>query len=244
MVREAITRRFDESEWLVPGFFLGLLFDEGYTVFRIVGAELTQIKPYVIGDVAANNVAAATFNDIRNGVAPAPGGAMLDPRSRDTIEHCIMSVNYKRARVYTNYPSRTGAIGELERDREIPGAAIPRANPERNTAYWDGEDSPVEDPDPMWTRFFTVKDCWPEFQIFNPTNDPMSQVHLHFKICKYTYVVVKDRTKIRDMVNADRRWRQWPMGGVHPMRCPDWLKSIVGADLMDYSKKVLYMEAL
>ncbi|GAH72633.1 unnamed protein product [marine sediment metagenome] len=107
--------------------------------------------------------------------------------------------------------------------------------------YIDGEMSPFDGPFSAKSQLFTVHELYPAFQCYNPLPDAMDNVMLNFDIMRYSYVIIKNRDLIHDILTLKRPARLHTMGGIDPQpaRCPDWLSSLVSSDLLKYSQAVM-----
>ncbi|MBA7587084.1 hypothetical protein ES708_29099 [subsurface metagenome] len=64
---------------------------------------------------------------------------------------------------------------------------------------------------------------------------------LNFDIMRYSYVIIKNRDLIRDILTLKRPGRLHTVAGIDPSpaRMPDWLSGLVGKELLEYSKTVI-----
>jgi hypothetical protein len=69
----------------------------------------------------------------------------------------------------------------------------------------------------------------------------MDNVMLNFDIMRYTYVIIKNKDLIHDILTLKRPGRLHAVAGIDPgpAKMPDWLSILVGKDLLDYSKTVI-----
>jgi len=91
------------------------------------------------------------------------------------------------------------------------------------------------------SQIFTVHELYPAFQCYNPLPDAMDNVMLNFDIMRYSYMLIKDRNLIRDILTLKRPGRLHTVAGIDPQpaRIPDWLSDLIGKDLLTFSKTVI-----
>jgi hypothetical protein len=204
-----------ESYFLMEGHYLGLRFDTGFVFVRILGRERSVIKPFDLGSAAALS-AQTTFNTINN----SQGQSMLDPGRAEFIYQIFTGIKPSNARLYINYPSGAALMSLAIGSRPVP-AATPNV-PEQNIGYVDAGDSPFENPS-VATELFTVWQLYPEYKIFNPTQQNFPETPLHFPIMKYTYRLILDANLAKQFIDGTRRCRFYSMGGTQPTSMPQWL---------------------
>ncbi len=215
-----------ESLFLKEGYLLGLQFQQGYACFRILGGEPSNVKPYSLGAVAVlSNLTA--WNEI----ADAGGRRYLMPPEERWIYHAFYGVNKPKARIYFQYPTRQDRWNLVAVQRTITG----------DVGYIDGEMSPFDGPFALKSQLFTIHELYPAFNCYNPLNDIMDNVCLNFDIMRYSYLIIKNRDLIRDILTLKRPGRLHTVAGIDPQpaRMPDWLSALVGKDLLEYSKTVI-----
>lgn len=214
-----------ENAFLKEGYLLALQFFQGWVVFRITGWEPSNVKPYSLGAVAAaNNL--ASWDEITD----AGNRRYLMPQEK-YINQIFYGVNKPKARIYFQYPTRADRWNLVAVQRTITG----------DVGYIDGEMSPYDGPFSVKSQIFTVHELYPAFQCYNPLPDAMDNVMLHFDIMRYSYVILKDRDLIKDILTLKRPGRLHTVAGIDPSpgRAPDWLSDLVGKDLLAYSKSVV-----
>jgi len=222
----AILKESHENYWLKEGYLLALQFATGWICFRILGWEPSNVKPYSLGAVAAGlNLAA--WNEI----VDAGGRRYLMPPEERWIYHTFYGVNKPKARIYFQYPTRQDRMNLVAVQRTITG----------DVGYIDGEISPYDGPFTLKSQIFTVHELYPAFQCYNPLPDGMDNVMLNFDIMRYSYVIIKNRDLIRDILTLKRPGRLHTVAGIDPEPCrvPDWLRDLVGTDLINYSKTIM-----
>jgi len=226
-MQTVLMKESHENLFLKEGYLLALQFAQGYACFRILGWEPSNVKPYSLGAVtaAANNLAA--WNEI----ADASARRYLMPPEERWIYQAFYGVNKPKARIYFQYPTRQDRCNLIAVQRTITG----------DVGYIDGEMSPYDGPFALKSQLFTVHELYPAFQCYNPLNDDMDNVMLNFDIMRYSYVLIKNRDLIRDILTLKRPGRLHTVAGIdpEPARMPDWLSDLVGSDLLDFSKTVI-----
>ncbi len=110
-----------------------------------------------------------------------------------------------------------------------------------DVGYIDGEMSPFDGPFALKSQLFTVHELYPAFNCYNPLNDAMDNVMLNFELMRYSYLIIKNRDLIRDILTLKRPGRLHTVAGIDPSpaRMPDWLSDRVGKELLEYSKTVI-----
>lgn len=222
----ALLKESHENLFLKEGYLLGLRFDEGWACFKILGGEPSNVKPYSLGTnvLATKNLSA--WDEIKDN-----GRRYLEPPEEDYINHIFYGVNKPKARIFFQYPTRQDRWSLVAVQRTITG----------DVGYVDGEMSPYDGPFSIKSQLFTVHELYPAFQVYNPLPDTMDNVMLNFDIMRYTYVLLKDRELIRDMLILKRPARLHVVAGIdpRPASIPDWLSKLVTKDLLDYTKTVM-----
>ncbi|MBA7618713.1 hypothetical protein ES703_26044 [subsurface metagenome] len=215
-----------ENLFLKEGFLLALQFHQGWGCFRILGGEPSNVKPYKLGEVEdGENL------DSWDEITDTGGRRYLMPPENRWINHIFYGVNKPKARIYFQYPTRQDRWNLVAVQRTITG----------DVGYIDGEMSPYDGPFSVKSQIFTVRQLYPAFQCYNPLPDDMDNVCLNFDIMRYSYLVIKSKDLIRDILTLKRPARLHTMAGIDPTPAPapDWLSDLVGKDLLDYSKTVL-----
>jgi len=225
-MQTALMKESHENLFLKEGYLLALQFAQGYACFRILGWEPSNVKPYSLGAVAAvSNLAA--WNEI----VDAGGRRYLMPPQESWIYHSFYGVNKPKARVFFQYPTRQDRMNLVAVQRTITG----------DVGYVDGEMSPFDGPFALKTQIFAVHELYPAFNCYNPLNDAMDNVMLNFEVMRYSYVIIKNRDLIREILTLRRPGRLHTVAGIdpEPARIPDWLSDLVGKGLLDYSQTVI-----
>jgi len=215
-----------ENLWLKEGYLLALQFSNGWACFRITGWEPSNVKPYSLGAVAAaSNL--ADWDEITD----ANNRRYLMPPEEHWINHVFYGVNKPKARIYFQYPTRQDRMNLVAVQRSITG----------DVGYIDGEMSPYDGPFSVKSQLFTVHELYPAYQCYNPLPDAMDNVMLNFDIMRYSYVIIKNRDFIRDILTLKRPGRLHTVAGIDPSpaRMPDWLSDLIGKDLMNFSKTIM-----
>ena len=225
-MQTALMKESHENLFLKEGYLLALQFAQGWACFRILGWEPSNVKPYSLGAVAAlGNLAA--WNEI----ADAGGRRYLMPPEKAWIYHSFYGVNKPKARVFFQYPTRQDRMNLVAVQRTITG----------DVGYVDGEMSPFDGPFALKSQIFTVNELYPAFNCYNPLNDAMDNVMLNFDVMRYSYVIIKNKDLIREVLTLRRPGRLHTVAGIdpEPARAPDYLVDLVGKDLLGYSKTVI-----
>jgi len=222
----ALMKESHENLFLKEGYLLALQFAQGYACFRILGWEPSNVKPYSLGGVLAlSNLASwDEITDVNN-------RRYLMPPEERWIYQIFYGVNKPRARIYFQYPTRQDRWNLVAVQRTITG----------DVGYIDGEMSPFDGPFALKTQIFSVRELYPAFNCYNPLNDAMDNVMLNFDVMRYSYLIIKNRDLIRDILTLKRPGRLHTVAGIDPLPAPipDWLSDLVGKDLLDYSKTVI-----
>lgn len=225
-MKATLLKESHENLFLKEGYLLALQFIEGYACFRILGWEPSNVKPYSLGAVAAaSNL--ASWNEITD----SGDRRYLPPPEEKWIYHAFYGINKPKARIFFQYPTRQDRGNLVAIQRTITG----------DVGYVDGEMSPFDGPFALKSQIFTVHELYPAFQCYNPLNDAMDNVMLNFDIMRYSYLIIKNRDLIRDILTLKRPGRLHTVAGIDPSpaRIPDWLANLVGKDLLNYSKTVI-----
>lgn len=223
---DAILKVSHEDLFLEQGYLLALGFFEGWACFRLQHKEWANLEPWSLGTVAAlGNLSA--YNEVQD----SNSRHYLEPHDEALIYHSFWGVTPTPARIYVQYPPRTDLGSVLSVPRSVTG----------DVGYIDGRKSPFDGPFSPATELFTVKERYPQFQVYNPLNDSMYNVMLNFDQRHYSYEVIKDKDLIKDMLVGNRRVKKYTMGAAWPnaMTLPSWLKDLVTSDLLKYSLEVM-----
>lgn len=212
-----------ETYFLLEGHFLGLRFDQGFVFFRILGRERSNIKPFDLGSVSGFT-AQSSFNRIQ----ASSGDELLDPFSEDYINHFFVGIKPANVRIYVNFPAGDARMS-LRGSRPVP-AAVPTVA-EESIGYIDAAESPYEEPG-VSTEIITVRQLYPEYKAFNPTNTSIPEVLLHFPIMRYRYKLITDTAMAKQFLDGQRRCRFYSIGGVVPTSMPDWLATKEGVSVL------------
>jgi len=225
MPLQAILKESHENYWLKEGYLLALQFAQGWVAFRILGSEPSNVKPYSLGAVATTSNLAA-WDEITDN-----SRRYLMPPEEHWINHIFYGVNKPKARIYFQYPTRQDRWNLVAVQRTIIG----------DVGYIDGEMSPYDGPFSVKSQLFTVHELYPAFQCYNPLPDTMDNVMLNFDIMRYSYLIIKSKDLIRDILTLKRPGRLHTVAGIdpEPARAPDWLTDLVGKELLDFTKTVI-----
>jgi len=222
----SLLKESHENFFLKEGYLLGLQFAQGWACFRIIGAEQSNVKPYSLGAVSATS----NLSDW-NEVIDAASRRYLMPPEEEWIYHIFYGINKPKARIYFQYPTRSDRWNLVAVQRTITG----------DVGYVDGEMSPYDGPFSVKTQIFTVHELYPAFQCYNPLPDNMDNVMLNFDIMRYSYVLIKNKDLIRDILTLKRPAKLHTVAGIDPQpaRIPDWLSDLIGSDLLGFSNEVM-----
>jgi hypothetical protein len=225
-MQATLLKESHENLFLKEGYFLALQFQEGYACFRILGWEPSNLKPYSLGAVSAGSNLSA-WNEIKD----ADGRRYLMPPEEEWIDHIFYGVNKPKARIFFQYPSRQDRWSLIAVQRTITG----------DVGYVDGEISPYDGPFSVKSQIFTVHEVYPAFQCYNPLPDAMDNVMLNFDIMRYSYIIIKNKDLIHDILSLKRPARLYTMGGIDPSpaKMPDWLSDLISKDLLSFTKTVM-----
>lgn len=223
---EAILKTSHEDLFLEQGYLLALGFYEGWVCYRLLHKEWANLQPWSLGTVAAlGNLSA--YNEVQD----AQSRHYLEPHDEGLIYQSFWGVTPTPARIYVQYPPRDDLGSVLATPRSITG----------DVGYIDGRKSPFDGPFSAATEIITVHERYPALQVYNPLNDSMYNVMLNFDQRHYTYELIKDKDLIKDMLVGNRRVKKYTMGTAWPnaMTLPEWLKKLLGSELLKYSLDVI-----
>lgn len=223
----SLLKKSHEDLYLDQGHLLALGFFEGWACFRITHREWSNLKPWSLGGVLAGGNLVAGWNEVQDVLARR----YLEPHSGLLIYHSFWGVTPVRARIYVQYPPRSEIGSVLAVPRTITGDA----------GYIDGDKSPFDGPFSLATEVITVKEKYPQYQVYNPLGDDMDNVLLNFDQMHYMYTIIKNRDLIKSMLVGATRVKKYTMGPAWPnaTTIPDYLKKAVGVDLLKYSLDVM-----
>lgn len=203
-----------EIENFIPkeNYFVGLLFDEGYWMVKILRKQqLTVYMPYWMNDATA--IAVDTVDTQWRTPTDALGRNYLEPQEEETIYQFFTGINPSQAKLYLQYTQREDRMN-LIAPRTTPG----------NIGFWNGEMSQYEDPSPS-TELWTVHDIYPYFLAETTgITGATKRVGASFWITPFTYQVVKDTEKIKSFLRGDKKCTVRTLGdGDRPIKAPAWL---------------------
>lgn len=203
----------NEELFLKPGHYLGVAFQKGPVFFRITGREILSYEPYEVGIIQPGKTSGwFTPTDSRN-------NRLLEPERERFILHTFVGVAPEEAEVYLNFPPRVARIN-LYGTREVPGA----------TKWIDGIESPFDEPDER-SELVSFVDLYPEFNVANPSSRNIYAM-LRFEMAKYTYRVIRRTTTIDKLIEGTKKCKFYTF--LEPYSAPEWLKKLVGDDLLEY----------
>ena len=234
---DAILKVSHEDMFLEAGYLLLLQFQQGWAPFRIMGKQWSNLKPWPLGAVAARGNLAA-FDAIQD----AQSNYFLEPYTEDIIYQTYWGITPTRARAFAQFPPRTDLGSMQQNPRTINPTGTTAAG---DVGYIDGEKSPFNGPYSKMTELFTVKERYPQFQVFNPLYDAMYNAMLSFDQYQYSYTIIKDLALIKDMLIGRVGVRKYTMGLAYPNATPipDWLQKKVTPEILKYTLRVMNGEA-
>jgi hypothetical protein len=231
MSQMSILQQSHRDFFLEEGFLFALQFNQGWVVFRVMGKEDSQLRPWNLGGgsgcPALGNLSA--WDEIQD----SQNRHYLEPAKYGQIKHIFWGVSPPKARIYLQYPTR------VDRNSLLP---ITRTLTD-DVGYVNGEDfigSPYDGPFSSKTELFTVREWWPAFQAYNPTEYTMNYVLMNFDVRTYTYNIVTDQAFIKDCLTGVRRCRKYTVGGIDiPMNIPAWLQNDLPTSYLAYTQSVM-----
>lgn len=230
---EAIVKTSHEDYFLEAGYLLLLQFQQGWAPFRITGKQWSNLEPWSLGAVAARGNLAA-FDAIQDTV----NNHFLEPYTNDIIYQTFWGVTPTRARVFSQFPPFTDLGSMQQNPRTINPTGTTAAG---DVGYIDGQKSPFYGPFSRKTEIFTVKEKYPQFQVFNPLYDAMYNAMLNFDQYQYSYQIIRDTALIKDMLIGRVAVKKYTMGLAYPNATPipDWLQKAVTPDILKFTLDVM-----
>lgn len=225
----ALLKQSHEDKFLESGYYLGLEFDTGWVVSRILGREWANLRPFSVGAIAAGAHLAA-WNDILDAAARR----YLEPPKHSLWYHHFWGINTPNARVYVRYPTKS-EIGSLTANlRAVDG----------DIGYVPGVESPYDGPFSDKTELITCYERYPAFQVSNVTGDAFANVMFSFDTKKYSYQLIKDKKLLEELLTGKRPCKKYTMGPVDPIptTVPHWLEELVGDRLIRWTKTLMESE--
>ena len=200
-MQTTLLKESHENLFLKEGYLLALQFQQGWAAFRITGWEPSNVKPYSLGAVAATSNLSA-WDEITD----ASSRRYLMPPEEYWINHAFYGVNKPKARIFFQYPTRQDRWNLIAVQRTITG----------DVGYVDGEMSPYDGPFALKSQIFTVHELYPAFNCYNPLPDAMDNVMLNFDIMRYSYLIIKNKDLIHDLLTLKRPGRLHTVAGIDP----------------------------
>jgi hypothetical protein len=232
-MKKAVIKTDVDDLFLDIGWLLVLQFADGYAPFRITGKAWSNLSPWSLGTVGAlGNL--SIFDAIQDN----HNNYILEPFNNDLIFHTFWGVSPRKARIMAQFPPRADLGSMQSNPRAINATGDVGSG---NIGYIDGEKSPFNGPFSRKTELFTINDLYPQFQVFNPTNDAIYNAELNFDQMQYTYNIIQDKALIKDMLVGRIPVKKYTMGPAYngPASAPDWLKKAVTPDVWKYTTAVL-----
>ncbi len=214
-----------ENFFLEQGWCFALGFREGWMVARVNQKTWATLQPWALGPVAAGGNL-ANFDEIQD----ANNRHYLEPYQQGIIYHTFWGVTPSQAQIKWEYPVRTALGSMLNVARTLTD----------NVGIIDGHMSPFWGPYSLATELFTCRDQYPDFQVYNPTSDAISNVMLRFEQRQYTFNIIKDRALIKDLLVGNRKVKKYTMGTVPlQLEAPAWLVEQQSPELFAYTRDVM-----
>jgi len=206
-----------KENWL-----LGLLFNEGYFLVRLIRRVQTNYASYQWN--SGTKIAADGTSSDWETPTDSASRYYLEPQIREHIYQIFTGIAPSSARLFYSYPKRVDR-GSIIAEREVPS---PSDN--YNIGFWDGEMSPYRDPSPI-TELWTVDDLYPYFKANNYGISGTSRViKSNFIINMYTYQLIKDTTLQDKIIKGEKRATIFTMGDLEqPINAPQWIKECYGS---------------
>ena len=225
-MQATLLKESHENLFLKEGYLLALQFQQGWAVFRILGWEPSNVKPYSLGAVSASSNLSG-WDEITD----SGNRRYLMPPEEHWIYHSFYGINKPKARIFFQYPTRQDRWNLVAVQRTITG----------DVGYVDGEMSPYDGPFALKTQLFTFHELYPAFNCYNPLPDAMDNVLLNFDIMRYSYLIIKNKELIHDILTLKRPGRLHTVAGIDPVPAtmPDWLSALVGKELLNYTKTIM-----
>ncbi len=210
------------------GYYVGLIFEQGVFVFRVITSEMTVVRPWTFNQSATNptgKIAAGSIMQTADEIRPLnqpQRGPLIEPESENQINQVFWGIRPEigeKIKVYVEHPTRDVRFA-------VKGT-LPKG-PTEIEGYIDGEISPYSAPSEA-SEIFVLKDWFPGFIIANGLSTDVI-VQGNFLINKIRYQPVRDESLLRDFFEGRRRMRPW--GYMDLAKAPDWLIKRYG-DLME-----------
>lgn len=212
-----------ESELVEPGHFVGLKFNSGWWFIQCIGTEYTEVKPWtLLNDEGNRDVIPAETAGINNqNITDSNDNRILEPNDEDrnTIHQVFYGI----------HPSRMQVFSLFGRDRNV--ALEDFDEPGEVGVYFNGFDSPYDNPDPK-TEMMYVNSIAPfRLQPYNPMSEP-AEARLSLHVNKIRYITVTDKMLMKAMLQGQQRAKLEMAGlGVQDadqVGVPSWLSSAFG----------------
>lgn len=224
-----------EIEKFIPkeNFFIGLLFNEGYWLVKLLRKQqLTVYRSYDFYETADISLGGTS-----GWACPADpqGRFYLEPQDEETIYQFFTGISPSMAKMYLQYTQREDRMN-LITPRPVPGPI----------GFWQGEYTRYLDPSPA-TELWTVHDIYPYFNVELPNfggsayASDRQPIFASFYITPFTYQVLKankgtggapdgvDRAKALSLLRGEKRCTIITMGdGDRPIKAPAWLNEDYG----------------
>ena len=213
----------EDSEFVLPGHFVGIKFQEGWWFFHALMTETIELKPWIL----------LNENNERGAIAPATAGTqdeefrdevgrrfiMPEESERDLVFQLQFGISPSRAQIYPVYGRK--------RSPNLRGTAEP-GEPQ---VWLNGYDSPYNNPADESEVFMLNNQENLSLQAYNPTSEPQ-EVRLSVHVNKIKYGTVTDRSLMKAMLQGQQPAKKHQMGlGVRSnsqLKAPSWLKETFG----------------
>lgn len=234
MVSVTVVQQSHRDFFLEEGYLLALQFNEGWVVFRIMGCEDSQLRPWNVGmSNGVQGCAGLSNQTAYDEILDSSNRHYLEPAKYTHIKHFFWGVSPPKARIYTQYLTRVNRNSLLPIDRTITG----------DVGYVNGEyiiGSPYDGPFNLKTEQFTVREQWPAFMVYNPCEYTMNYVLMTFDVRTYTYQIITNQQTVQDCLTGQRRCRKHTVGGIDvPVPIPSWLENELPSGLLDFTQTVM-----
>lgn len=212
-----------KDDYLQPGHFLGLKFEEGWWFIQVIGTEYVELKPWILLNESDNRaeIAATTAGSEDDEIEDTLNNRIIEPNdsARNTIFQVRYGIDPSRVQIFPIFGRDRNTA--LERYDE-PGDPAPIVN---------GHDSPYNDPTEE-TEFFYVNSMSPvSIQAYNPM-DVASEARLSIHVNKLRYTTITDRSLMKAMLQGQKRAKISNAGmGVRnadQIEMPNWLNDAFG----------------
>ena len=216
----------EDSEFVLPGHFVGLKFREGWWFFHALMTETIELKPWIL--LNENNdraeIGPQTAGSEDEEFRDVVGRKYLTPQEseRDLVYQLQLGIAPSRIQLYPVYGRK--------RTPNLRGTAEP-GEPQ---VWLNGYDSPYNNPSDEAEVFMLNNQENLSLQAYNPTSEPL-EARLSVHVNKIKYGTVTDRGLMKAMLQGQQPAKKHQMGlGVRSndqLKAPAWLKETFGNHL-------------